>query len=92
MRCFYQSLLYNSKFGLAPEIIIEDFSSKILCLQMKSKFIARKNLNIKVCVGFSRTTMKLIGKFLRCRRLSLVRIFFQYRVVLVLYGIAALIY
>ena len=35
MRCFYKSLLYNSKFGLAPELIIEDFSSRFLCLQMK---------------------------------------------------------
>ena len=35
LRCFYQSLLYNSKFGLAPEMINEDFSSEILCLQMK---------------------------------------------------------
>ena len=28
LRCFYQSFLYNGKFGLAPEIIIEDFLSR----------------------------------------------------------------
>ena len=36
-RCFYQSLLYNSRFDLAPEITIEDFSSRFL--------FANENLN-----------------------------------------------
>ena len=73
LRCFYQSLLYNSKFCLAPEIIIEDLSSRFYVCKLKSKFIASKILNIKVCSGFRRTTMKLSGKFLRSRRSSLVR-------------------
>ena len=40
---------------------------------MKSNFIANKTLNLKVCVGFCRTTMKLMGRFRCSRRLSLVR-------------------
>ena len=49
-RFFYQSLLYNSKFCLAPEIIIEDFYSRLYVCKLKSKLIASKILNLKVCV------------------------------------------
>ena len=75
LRCSYKSLLYNIKSGLAPEIIIEDFSSRFssgFC-RRKSKFFSSKILNIKGCVGFCRTTMKLNGKFLCSPRSSLVR-------------------
>ena len=41
--------------------------------KLKSKFLASNFLNIKVCVGFCHTTMKLNGKFLRSRRSSHVR-------------------
>ena len=59
--------------SLAPVIVVEDFYSKILCLQMKSKCFANKILNTKVCVGICRTSMKLMGKFLCSRISSLVR-------------------
>ena len=73
MRCFYKSLLYNSKKDLAPVIFIEDFSSRYLCFQMKIKFLVNKILNIKVWSGFCRTTMKFNGKFFRSPRSSIVR-------------------
>ena len=56
-----------------PEIIIEDFLQGFYVSKRKSKFIASKILNIKICVGFCRTTMKINGKFLCSRMSSLVR-------------------
>ena len=44
--------------------------------KLKSKFNVNKILNIKVCVGFCRTIMKLKGKFLCSRISSLVRCLF----------------
>ena len=67
---------------------------KFFFCKWKSKFIANKILNIKVCVGFWRITIKLNGRFsfyiVVYRLLS--EVFFQYRLVLVLFGISALIY
>ena len=56
--------------SLAPVIVVEDFFQRYYVCNWKSKFKPKKILNIKVCVGFCRTTMKLMGGNFFCSSIS----------------------